>query len=155
LTAPVRGHVFTANLLVVGAVTVFAGISTTPASASPPSPGSSGSTGTTAVAPSLPASQTLEPVPNIEAVQLHGLSLTAHIGAGGGPCRMTLTLDARAKRVGLTTVMLDAGESKSVTVRLNGTGQELLKSRHTLSVNLIVTIGNLVFSRRTVTFREP
>ncbi len=80
-------------------------------------------------------------------------------GAAGSTCKVTLKLTItetfkghrlisvtsrkRIKKklvvVGLASVTLAAGQSKTVRITLNGTGQRLLKKRHTLKVTLRVT----------------
>jgi hypothetical protein len=95
--------------------------------------------------------------------------------SGGGSCDITLVLDvtetlkggklgavaAKAKTtkqtvaVGKTTVTLDAGQTETVTVELNGTGQSLLKTHRKLAVKFTARNGTSVLSSHTVTFKEP
>ena len=61
----------------------------------------------------------------------------------------------RTVDLGTTTVTLKAGESQKVTVKLNGAGQGLLKSHHTLAVKLTVHSGASVLVGPTITFKAP
>jgi hypothetical protein len=54
--------------------------------------------------------------------------------------------------VGTVEVTIGAGESKTVTVALNGTGRRLLSARHALAVELTTTTGTHVVSRATLKF---
>jgi hypothetical protein len=94
---------------------------------------------------------------------------------GAGSCQITVALDlsetfkggkliavaAKAKTtkrtvtVGKTTITLDGGQTETATVELNGTGQRLLKSRHTLPAKLVASSGTSVLSSQTVTFKQP
>jgi hypothetical protein len=96
-------------------------------------------------------------------------------GSAGGSCTVTLTLSVtetlsgnkvtavsaskhkpkKTKRtvvIGTTTVKLAAGQTKTVSVSLNGTGKRLLKSRHSLSVKLTASQKNGAKSTFTVKF---
>ncbi len=93
-------------------------------------------------------------------------------GSAGSSCTVTLTLSVvqtlvgnkvvavsaskhkhkRTVVLGKTTVKLAAGKTKTVSVSLNATGKRLLKSRHTLSVELTASQKTGVKSTFTVKF---
>jgi hypothetical protein len=118
----------------------------------------------------------LPPELSIGKANASGNSLSALlICSGGGSCDITLMLDVtetlkggklfalaaktkttkRTVTVGKTTITLDAGQTETVTVELNATGQSLLKSHHKLAVKFTVRNGTSALSSRTVTFKEP
>jgi hypothetical protein len=57
--------------------------------------------------------------------------------------------------VGTAMVTLDAGQSQTVAVPLNETGQRLLKKRHALAAALTGTNGDSRLSRQIVDFKAP
>jgi hypothetical protein len=61
----------------------------------------------------------------------------------------------RTVSVGTSSVTLAAGQNVTVTVKLNSTGQSLLRRRHLLPVKLIVTDGTTLLSSQAVTFKQP
>lgn len=158
-TATTGSHTYTVTAVSADGQGATASITYTVTAASQtPSPG-----------PSLPA-------PNIGKVTENGVSLRVVVNcAAASSCKITLALDvtetykadkliavaAKAKTtkrtvtVGTATVKLDAGQTETANVALNGTGQRLLKSRRTLPVKLIARSGTSLLSTRTVTFKEP
>jgi len=133
---------------------------TTPVTTSQPAP--------TSPAPSLPT-------PSIGDLQVGKTFVSAVMHcAGSGSCQFTLALHVtetfksgkliavtakqktseRTVSVGTTSITLDAGQSEAVTVELNGTGQSLLKTRHTLHAKLIASSGTSVLSSQTVAFKQ-
>jgi hypothetical protein len=98
-------------------------------------------------------------------------------GAPGAQCKLSLNMNvtetlrghkviavaARLRHrfvgVGTTHVTLSAGTTETVRVSLNRTGRNLLATRHTLKVKLVVTeaLGNgqsATVSQQTVTFKN-
>jgi hypothetical protein len=96
-------------------------------------------------------------------------------GASGATCRLTVSLGVNEKlkgsklialsasagsakvttrtvAVGSVTVTLDAGQIEPVTVKLNGTGQTLLKRYNKLRVFLIASSGSSTVTSQTLTF---
>jgi hypothetical protein len=82
-------------------------------------------------------------------------------GAARSGCQATLTLKTTKpanrldiKTVGQGSATLAAGQSKAVTITLNGTGQQLLDHRGSLQTKLIVTPAVGAVTREIVTFHS-
>ena len=56
-------------------------------------------------------------------------------------------------RLGMATVILSAGQSTSVRVRLNQTGKRLLAKHRTLKVELTITESGKAISSTTIAFK--
>ena len=73
--------------------------------------------------------------------QVQGKTVAIRITCANAPCNVTIKLTAQGKHhrtvgVGSTRVTLAAGQTETVRVGLNGTGQHLLATRHVLRVTL-------------------
>jgi hypothetical protein len=111
-------------------------------------------------------------------VKGRGVAVTvACAGAAGSTCDDSLKLSVletlrsgklvaiaarttkRTVTLGRSSVTIAAGQTKSVTISLNGVGKALLKSRHTLHVKLILTQSSAgktnVVKTITLTFSQP
>jgi hypothetical protein len=61
----------------------------------------------------------------------------------------------RIVAIGTATTTLAAGQTQTINVTLNATGQSLLKAHHTLKVALSAHLGTSVISNQTLTFTQP
>ena len=110
-------------------------------------------------------------------VKVTGLSATVPSSCAGGPgatCTMMFTLSItelvkrgavigviakkskttkKVVRLGTATVILSAGQTKTVVVTLNATGRRLLAKHHTLKVKLAITESGKAISSTTVAFK--
>jgi len=150
--------------------------SSTGSSSSSGSPGSTGS-GTPGGTSNAPPGGTVK-IGGASASGTSASALVSCVGASGSTCTISVSLyvtetlkggkvvavsaktnpkktTKRTVDLGTTTVTLKAGESQKVTVKLNGAGQGLLKSHHTLAVKLTEHSGASVLAGPTVTFKAP
>jgi hypothetical protein len=124
----------------------------------------------------------IAPIPTSAAPSVSGIASTGRwsvrhdsadatascVGSTGATCHIATTLSAtrvttkhgrgttsQSVLVGRTSVVLNAGETETITVRLSSAGTTLLKHRRALVVKLVAKSGTSVLSHTSLTFEEP